>query len=267
MRLATHKSALYVHVPIPIAEASAYAGRDVLAWCSGAVALRSTLCFGDKSAIESAIAELPEDVNAACYLDGHGAIQLNLAPDPERLAAHLTECGGRVAGTVAGCRMADALAQDRRRVALSLFVLYALPSVPVVYFGAEIGAVNNQAHAKLAAWWRKSEEESPADLHRGLIPAETFRLAQKSDYAPLALVQALNALDREGEFEILPAPGHVIGWRKGQMAYVANLSAEPCQLKLTGVMPDQRALRSSGAEVESGRVRLPPYGFAAVTLS
>ncbi len=120
-------------------------------------------------------------------------------------------------GMAGGARYADCLNRDQRRIAIALLCLYLMPASPVIYYGTEIGAVNQWTHMNL----RQEEQyttlrrllgedlvgpgkaitfescKDPRELQRGPIPMADFQRALKSGYPAIKALQALNRLRKE----------------------------------------------------------------------
>lgn len=120
-------------------------------------------------------------------------------------------------GMGGGARYADCLNRDRRRIALAFFCLYMMPATPVIYYGSEIGAVNqweqmNDRQQEQYITLKKLLGEKivgpdkaitfekcrdPRELQRGPIPAASFFKALNEPYPALHVVKELTRLRNE----------------------------------------------------------------------
>ncbi|MCB0644569.1 MAG: hypothetical protein KDC44_23155, partial [Phaeodactylibacter sp.] len=117
-------------------------------------------------------------------------------------------------GMSGGARYAECLNRDERRIATAFFCLYLMPATPVIYYGTEIGAVNQwtQMHERQQAQFDSLHNllgpelvgpgkaidfekcEDPRELQRGPIAEHVFFSALDQGYPAIAVLQALNAL-------------------------------------------------------------------------
>jgi glycosidase len=239
---------------------------DLFVWLEGSLALRTSVYLEDKAAIEQALRQLPDlppGSRPLAFLESQDEIPLEFFRDAhfrERLTDYLLDHGGLLFknGLAAANRHATCLANNPHRISLSLFCLFMLPVTPLVYFGTEIGAGNNLAHADFMQSLRyqyfremgnpQPEDKSadPAERHRGTQPRGRFKRAEKANYAPLETVIALNDLwraqpaFRAPTVRILPNPrDNVLTWLKGvgsdeyaPLLLLANLSGRRTQVSL-----------------------------------
>ncbi len=117
-------------------------------------------------------------------------------------------------GMSGGARYADCLNRDVRRIATAFFCLYMMPASPVIYYGTEIGAINQwqqmeirqqqqykTLHKLLGASIVGPDKsitfekcKDPRELQRGPIPADAFNKALEEDYPAVKVIQVLNNL-------------------------------------------------------------------------
>lgn len=117
-------------------------------------------------------------------------------------------------GMSGGARYAECLNRDSQRIAMAQFCLYMMPGTPMIYYGSEIGAINNWLQMET----RQKEQfetlklllgeemvgegkaitfnkcEDPRELQRGPIKADVFFNALENNYLPLKVIQTLNKL-------------------------------------------------------------------------
>lgn len=157
--------------------------------------------------------ELPADATWMNLLEHHDESYLGMITPENRqhLGRHIESRGGVVYknGMSAGGRYADNLGHDPERIATAIFSLYLCPGVPVMYYGTEIGAGNDHAHAKRAQAKQHAIFEElgldipvekafdPRELQRGPISAQAFEKAQRGGSAPHATFKRLNHLRAE----------------------------------------------------------------------
>lgn len=124
------------------------------------------------------------------------------------LREYFGEKGGVVYknGMSVGGRQAPMLNENPSRIATGYFVQYMLDGAPAVYYGDEIGAVNNVAHAQTEA--RRVQEGfrelgipindanafDPRQLHRGITTSAEFAEAIENGNETLLTVRRLNQL-------------------------------------------------------------------------
>jgi maltose alpha-D-glucosyltransferase / alpha-amylase len=141
----------------------------------------------------------------------HDELRTDLMPDRLRPLAEkiLCERGAQMfAGRGVGGRMANFLEHDPRQIAKA-FWLNFMPAkgTPVVYYGDEIGAVNQPEYMAVEQQRRlpilkelgfPTHDESVAldtrDIGRGGVSASAIARAVDSNYLPLTTLRALNAL-------------------------------------------------------------------------
>ncbi|MCB9655644.1 MAG: hypothetical protein H6729_16090 [Deltaproteobacteria bacterium] len=239
---------------------------DAFMWTKGAIALKEALYLQDRRALEAAVRELPR-LPRPCvpiaYLENQDEIPLELASSKQKakaLTEHIRKHGGGISrnGLAAGCRHADCLNHDPARIAMSIFCLYMLPATPMVYFGTEIGAKNNVAHARLMRKWRHEYYQrmghelpeaachDPSALQRGALPADQFRRAVAAEYPALTVLRKLNHLwktsasMRSREVHLLEHshPG-ILAWIKRSpeeedrpLLLLANLTEQATEVRL-----------------------------------
>ncbi len=156
---------------------------------------------------------LPADATWLNLLEHHDETYLGMISEENRgwLGKYVEDKGGVVYknGMSAGGRYADNLGHDADRIANAVFALYMTPGVPVMYYGTEIGAGNNPAHA--ARMQKKqhgifkqlgldvTEEQAfdPRELQRGPVPAKKFDDARAKKSPPFQTFKALNRLRAE----------------------------------------------------------------------
>jgi len=176
-------------------------------------ALREMLYLGTSTPFWRQVFTIPELPTGAVWLnllEHHDETYLGMisSPNRERLAALIEQGGGQryKNGMSAGCRYADALGKDPRRIATAIFCLYLMPGVPVLYYGTELGARNQPRHARamqarqhrlLRELGGEIELErcyDPRELQRGPIPAADFDAAEREEALPYATWRAMNRL-------------------------------------------------------------------------
>ncbi len=119
-------------------------------------------------------------------------------------------------GMSGGARYADCLNRDVRRIGTAFFCLYMMPATPVIYYGSEIGAVNQwyQMEKRQKEQYETLQKllgeevvgpgkaitfekcEDPRELQRGPIAAKDFYAALEQGYPALKVVQALSNMRR-----------------------------------------------------------------------
>jgi maltose alpha-D-glucosyltransferase/alpha-amylase len=118
------------------------------------------------------------------------------------------ECKGSLykAGLSAGGRYANCLGGNSDRRALALSLLYAMPGVPSIYYGDEIGAESQPDHARLRSRSQAqvlqelgvnvTEENAfdPRELHRGPVKKSEFMGAVERSDPGVLLVKAFSRL-------------------------------------------------------------------------
>src|SRR5262249_10542892 len=89
-------------------------------------------------------------------------------------------------------RMADFLDNDPRRIAQAFDILLSMPGVPIIYYGDEIAARNNQKYARQAALERETAQrklnkdlqvlsfEDSRDINRGPVEKRRFEQAAQT---------------------------------------------------------------------------------------
>lgn len=270
---------------------------DAFMWTKGTIVLKEAIYLQDRRPLEAAVRELPR-LPRPCvpiaYLENQDEIPLELASSKQKakaLTEHIRKHGGGISrnGLAAGCRHADCLSGDPARIAMSIFCLYMLPATPMIYFGTEIGARNNVAHARLMRKWRheyyqrmghelpESACHDPSALQRGAIPADQFRRAVLAEYPAITLLRQLNHLwktsasMRGREIHMLEHnhPG-ALAWIKRNsegndrpLLLLANLTDQAAEVRLpTLALEALAAARGSPldrlVDVLAGDVRIEP---------
>lgn len=136
----------------------------------------------------------------------------------EQIRELTKEHGGQVYknGLSAGCRTADLLNNDQRRIANSIFVLNMMPATPTYYYGEEIGASNNPKHMEMRQKNQfetlhnllgddedgnpvipEEKCEDPRELMRGPISKDKFTSALNNHFAGVETVKIMNKLREE----------------------------------------------------------------------
>ena len=120
-------------------------------------------------------------------------------------------------GMSGGARYAECLNRDPKRIATAFFCLYMLPATPVIYYGSEIGAVNQWAHMtqRQTLQYQKLLSllgpevvgpgkaityetcEDPRELQRGKIAATDFYEALDLGYPAIQMVRTLNQIRQQ----------------------------------------------------------------------
>ncbi len=135
---------------------------------------------------------LPSTANWANFLRVHDELTLETADPGIRNALHdkLIKNGSdfRKGIGVSG-RMANFLDKDYRRINQAFAILLSLPDSPVIYYGDDIGALNNWefARQKAKARQKAAQKKNPSisffdsrDINRGPITLRSFENAQKN---------------------------------------------------------------------------------------
>lgn len=133
--------------------------------------------------------DIPATASWATFLRVHDELSLEMVDIPTRKLVydHLINKGAdwqkiRVSG-----RMADFLDKDPARIRQAFSILLSLPGIPVIYYGDEIGALNNFEYAHEMEKEREETQKSKKmrtyfdsrDINRGPITRQAFYDALK----------------------------------------------------------------------------------------
>lgn len=136
---------------------------------------------------------IPESASWATFLRVHDELTLEMVtPELRQLIYNALEEKGapfRKGFGVSG-RMANFLDKDHDHIEMAFSVLLSMPGIPIIYYGDEIGALNNFDNAKKSAEYRKKKQAKSKikllsffdsrDINRGLLTQKAFYDAASS---------------------------------------------------------------------------------------
>lgn len=127
-------------------------------------AMWASLITQDKShfwSVAGDAPELPSTASWATFLRVHDELTLQMVdPDTRKIVADDLEPKGaefRKGWGVSG-RMADFLDKDPKRIELAFAMMFSLPGIPIIYYGDEIGELNDFEFAKEYAKQREATQ-------------------------------------------------------------------------------------------------------------
>lgn len=191
---------------------------------------------------------LPDSSAWSKFLRVHDELSMEMLDKPElqKTMNEILSARGESfrAGQAVGGRLASFLDNDPKRIGLSYSMLYSLPGMPLMYYGDEIGEVNNRDFMHQAA----AEREKQA-AHSGAA-AKSFIDARDIGRAPISqdrLFKAMNQPDSP-EGKIYHHVKRLIEVRKQEPALTKG--------SLSKVPADQEHIFSYLREYENQRILL-----------
>jgi len=166
-------------------------------------------------------------------------------------------------------RLAPMLVGDRRRLELSYSLLMTLPGTPVIRYGDEIGmgddlTLPERQSARTPMQWSTEDQGGFSTNRKTILPvisggAYGFQHVNVADQRrdPNSFLNWMERIIRMrkevpeigwGNFEILPAGMPAVlairyDWRDNSVVVVHNLSAKPCEARLSVGLPGDDSLR------------------------
>jgi len=107
--------------------------------------------------------KIPDSSAWATFLRVHDELTLEMVDEKTRKIIYnkLAHKGGEFRkGFGIGGRMADFLDKNPKRIELAFATLFSLPGIPIIYYGDEIGALNNSSYAKQTAKKREQAQKA-----------------------------------------------------------------------------------------------------------
>ena len=162
-------------------------------------AIWASLITGDNSHFAKAIKvtpNVPDSTTWALFLRVHDELTLEMVDLETRKLIYdsIIDKGQEFRkGLGVSGRMANFLDKDPQKVGLAFSILLSLPGMPIIYYGDEIGALNNFEYAKKSAKEREEVQRAAdkdievisfydsRDINRGPITKEEFYEAIKSN--------------------------------------------------------------------------------------
>ncbi|MEW5819964.1 MAG: alpha-amylase family glycosyl hydrolase [Cyanobacteriota bacterium] len=146
-------------------------------------------------------------------IEHHDEIYMGFIDEIEAMRGYISERGIIYKnGMSGGARYSECLNRNATRIANAFFCLYMMPATPVIYYGTEVGAINNfeqmkqrqqkqyETFNKLLGSGHSITFESckdPRELQRGNLKATKFEGFLNSDYPAINIIKTLNRLRKE----------------------------------------------------------------------
>jgi len=185
-------------------------------------AMWASLITQDKShfwSVAGDAPELPSTASWATFLRVHDELTLQMVdPETRAIVADNLEPKGaefRKGWGVSG-RMADFLDKDPKRIELAFAMMFSLPGIPIIYYGDEIGELNNFEFAKEYAAQREATQRK-ANPKLDII---SFYDSRDVNRGPVSLKTLNEAMKQPATYsgEIYQSVKHLIKVRKGNAA-------------------------------------------------
>jgi maltose alpha-D-glucosyltransferase/alpha-amylase len=258
-------------------------------------AIWGSLLEADPVLFWQAIAETPRIPNTcawAMFLRVHDELTLEMTDvDSRKRLYHLLEHKGESfrSGLGVSGRLASFLDEDPRRIVMAYALLLSLPGLPIIYFGDELGEINNTAFALEASAQRLHMMQSmegnttlsstydSRDINRSPLPGDALQRVLKHRLnAQGVLFQQMQGLIqtrlasvamRRGTLEPLNLGKGVLAYRRGHehetVVVMINLRNEAQSLNWQSHVPQGHYLMDLLNEevLAEPSVRLAPYAF------
>ncbi len=193
-------------------------------------------------------------------------------------------------------RLAPMLEGDRRRLELSYSLMMTLPGTPVIRYGDEIGMGDNlhlpeRQPTRTPMQWSTEPQGGFSTSHKPVLPPisggaygyEHVNVAEqrRNPDSLLNWMERIIRMRKEvpeigwGDFDVLRTGNREVlamryNWRENSVVVVHNLSARPCEIRLSAGLEGKEGLRlvnilstdhSVADESGTHRILLEPYGY------
>ncbi len=233
------------------------------------------------------------------FLRNHDELDLGRLSEEQRQAvfdAFAPEANMQLYGRGIRRRLAPMLKGDRRRIELSYSLMMTLPGTPVIRYGDEIGMGDDldlpeRQPARTPMQWSIEPQGGFSTAHKPVSPvisrgAYSYEHVNVADQRrdPNSLLNWMERIIRMrkevpeigwGDFEVLRSGAVEVlalryDWRDNSVVVVHNLSANPCEIRLSVGLTGQEGLRlvnllstDHSVSDDSGkhRILLEPYGY------
>jgi maltose alpha-D-glucosyltransferase/alpha-amylase len=185
-------------------------------------AMWASLITQDKShfwSVAGEAPELPSTASWATFLRVHDELTLQMVdPETRAIVADNLEPKGaefRKGWGVSG-RMAEFLDKDPKRIELAFAMMFSLPGIPIIYYGDEIGELNDFEFAKEYA----AQREATQRKNNPKLDIISFYDSRDVNRGPVPLQKLNDAMRQPASYggEIYQSVKHLIKTRKGNAA-------------------------------------------------
>ena len=146
--------------------------------------------------------QIPESAAWGIFLRVHDELTLEMvnAKTRELIYDGLASKGAsfRKGYGVSG-RLASFLDNDPDRIGMAFSILMSLPGIPIIYYGDEIGSVNNFANAKKSAKLRETKQKNEKNPNKKVEMLSYFD-SRDINRGPIAQQTFLNATTQKGTY-------------------------------------------------------------------